>query len=155
MVCPKTDFIFKVVLQALLVFCCLTLFYYNYVVTVEKEDVEAQLDIVVARLLGDKSRFSFLTSTPSRKVSLRGALESLKENEIMSLIDSTIDVHATNTKLQEIFKNGIWVNRKIEGIEVIRASWLDGFLNYSGFYASNRVVNSDSRLRGVWVKVKQ
>ena len=58
----------------------------------------------------------------------------------------------TNKELQEIFKNGIWVNRLIDGKEVIRASWLVNFNNYSGFIASVRLIYYVSRLRGVFTE---
>jgi len=59
----------------------------------------------------------------------------------------------TNKKLQEIFKNGIWVNRVINGKEVIRASRLNIFSNSSNFSVDDRYINHSGRLRGVFVKL--
>lgn len=99
MECPKTTFAFKVVLQVLLVFCGLTLFYYNYVINVEKADFANQLNIVVERLLGDKTQYAFMNDTPNHKISSRGVLESTKEKQIISLVDSTLATHESNSLL--------------------------------------------------------
>ena len=103
--CQKTNFLFKVVLQVLLVFCCLTIFYYNYVISVEKTDVATQLDIVVARLLGDKSQYAFLNDS---KVQSRGALEGIKEKQIIDMIDSTQNVQKSNQQLQNQSITLLW-----------------------------------------------
>ena len=99
--CFKTTFVFKIIIQALLVAICLTLFYYNYVLYVEKSEVTKQIDVLVNKILGNKDRYKFMNDTKMNKIISRGILESIKEDEMIALEDSVISANKNNAEIKK------------------------------------------------------
>ena len=91
---------YKIILQVLLVCICLTLFYYNYVLYVEKDEIVEQLNVIVKKLLGDKDRYKFMNDTNTNKIISRGILESIKEDQMINMQQSVDAANMNNASIK-------------------------------------------------------
>jgi hypothetical protein len=153
---PKISEGITMMIQVLLIFAFLTIFFFNYVVKVEKKQTEKQLRIIIDNILGDemKKKLPILFEGKTEEVKdsltviINGTLDVIKEKSIASSRDVNKGILTSNNKLKT--KAG-----KILIISCIGMAALSILLILSGFCLSLKKGFKESLIVVLFVAISE
>ena len=99
---PFINIIFGLFLQVIFIFVCLTIFFFTYVNTIEKESFKVQMNLVVDDLSTDINVRDFIL--PGQEdvatVILDGSMEVARRNSLSNTKEDDANLNIQNTKIK-------------------------------------------------------
>lgn len=138
MVNEKISILSNSLIQGSIVFAFLTFFFFTYVVNVEKEEFEKQVNMVVDVIFERYSeKFRLLLNNKLPKTALYGVIDSTEEDFIKSSLKDTEELTKKN---KEIISSSV----KSVGIFIISTIFIIATLSFYGYCISFKDITKEA-----------
>jgi hypothetical protein len=91
---------YMIILQILFIFVFLTVFFFTYVNTVEKETFQSQINMVIDSIFTDDINIQNIYNNDATTIALNGSLDLARKNAINSLQQESDNISSSNKTIE-------------------------------------------------------